>query len=96
MATPTRSDGVPIRLDLAERGGREMNHRSFHAFVANEYVRAGAEQPDRNTLGVSSPQDFGQFANRGWFGKVLGSPAKPKPIPRDQGFVFADTVFKTS
>ena len=73
-----------------------MDDQARYPLVANQQIRAAAQDADRQILFAAMPHQCLQLLNGSRLGKILRSPAQTKPGVRCQRFLFANNMLKSA
>ena len=84
-----------LDANLAERRGGEVDHHAGHAFVADQDVRALAQQAHLDALLVAAPHQGDQLVGGFRLGEVLGRPAQLEPRVHRQRLALPHDLLKT-
>ena len=78
------SQGLSLHADFAEGRIREVQHDPLHAGIADQDVRAAAQQPQRNIFLAAAADERRQLVDVAGLGEIFGRPAQVKPGVRGQ------------
>ena len=92
------ADGDPLAVDRdpAELQRRQPQDQSRHAPVADEDIRALAQDADLDPFFVAPPQQGEQLVGIFRLGEIFRRPAQLKPGVHRQGFTLPHDVLETS